>query len=194
MQRLIQRHRGPLTQDPDSLMAKRVTATLALKNPRLDEIDDNWTRFVGSNSPHFPFKTNHEYYVYTSCHRALNHIRVPFLAINAADDPIVRSVPVDAVGGGWGVMVVTPGGGHLGWFEIGANFGDAARWIKKPVLEWLRAVGEDLVVDCRQDLPLYEVDGFLKQIGRDDIGCKEVNAEAGFIMSSAGQEGIMPGL
>jgi predicted alpha/beta-fold hydrolase len=175
-------------------MAKQVTATLALKNPQLDEIDDSWTRFVGSNSPYFPFKTNREYYIYTSCHRALNDIRIPFLTINAGDDPIVRSVPVNAIGPGWGVMVITQGGGHLGWFEAGVKFGEATRWIKKPVLEWLRAVGEDLVLDNRKGLPLHEVGGFLKEIGRDDIGCKEVGEEAGFIVSTAGQEGIMRGL
>lgn len=192
MQRLLKRHLGPLTKDPDTLMAKQVFATLALKKPSLDQFDQSLTRHVGGTTPPFPFDSVDEYYIYGSSHQGLENIRVPFLTVNSADDPVVRSVPVDACHD-WGVMAMTAGGGHLGWFEIG-NTGGIKRWITRPVLEWLRAVGEDVVYDGTRGLQLHEVDGFIKEVGRDDLGCKEVDEEAGYVVSTVGQKGLLSGL
>ncbi|KAH9919414.1 uncharacterized protein B0H18DRAFT_1027985, partial [Fomitopsis serialis] len=59
------------------------------------------------------------------------------------------------------------------WFESGAD-GAIRRWFTRPVLEWLEAVGRDMVVRARPGKPLREVDGFLMEVGRDDVGCKRL--------------------
>jgi len=63
------------------------------------------------------------------------------------------------------------------------------------VVEWIRAVGEDLVVDGLEARmrPLREVDGFLKEEGRDDIGCKVVEG-GGHIVGVEGEGGLLAGL
>lgn len=192
LQRLLTRNMGPLTKDPSTLMAQRVAATLTLKRPTLDEFDHSFTRHVGGTTPPFPLASGDDYYRYGGSDKSLGAICVPFLTVNAVDDPIVRSVPLEAGGHGWGVMAMTAGGGHLGWFESGKT-GELKRWIRKPVLEWLRAVGEDLIHDSPRGLELHEVDGFIKEVGRDDLGCKEVDSEAGYVVSTAGQQGMLAG-
>jgi len=181
-------------KDPDTLMAKRVAATLAIKSPRLDEWDHSITRFVGGTLPPFPFNSGIEYYIWASSHKVLGDIRVPFLTINSTDDPVVRSVPEDAAGNGFVAMVMTSGGGHLGWFETSDQMYEVRRWIKKPILEWLRAIGEDIVREGSRGLPLHRIDGFLKEVGRDDLGCKEVDDEVGDVVGTRGQDGLLSGL
>jgi predicted alpha/beta-fold hydrolase len=44
-------------------------------------------KFGGSSLP-FPFPDAHAYYVYSSSYNKLDRIRIPFLALNADDDPI----------------------------------------------------------------------------------------------------------
>jgi predicted alpha/beta-fold hydrolase len=192
MQNVIKRHAGALSKDPDTLMTKRVTAILAMKYPRGDEVDHIMMRFVGGTFP--PFESAEAYYVCASSHKVLGDIRVPFLCINSADDPIVRTVPEDGAGNGYVVMSLTSGGGHLGWFEASDRLGEARSWIKKPVLEWLRTFGEDVVHEGQRGRPLHEVDGFLKEVGRDNIGCREVGDEAGYISGTRCQEGLLSGL
>jgi predicted alpha/beta-fold hydrolase len=193
LQKLLAHNAEGLMKDPNTLMARRVAATLAIKNPRLDEWDESLTRFVGGTCPPFPFNSGIDYYIWASSHKVLGDIQVPFLTLNSEDDPIVRSVPEDAAGNGFVAMVVTSGGGHLGWFETGDRKGEVRRWIKKPILEWLRAVGEDIVYKD-QRRPLHEVNGFLKEVGRDDLGCKEVDDEPGYVVGTKGQEGLLSGL
>lgn len=193
LQRLLARNMEPLIKDPSTLIAQRVTATLALKRPRLDEFDHSFTRYVGGTTSSFPFASVDDYYKYGGSDRGLGDIRVPFLTVNAVDDPVVRAVPLEAGGHGWGVMATTAGGGHLGWFENG-KAGELKRWIRKPVLEWLRAVGEDLIHNSPRGLELHEVDGFIKEVGREDLGCKEVDSETGYVVCTAGQQGMLAGL
>jgi len=59
----------------------------------LKDVDQAMTRFIGASSPPFPFESADAYYVWASSHHELPKIRVPFLPINAADDPIVGFVP-----------------------------------------------------------------------------------------------------
>ncbi len=67
------------------------------------------------------------------------------------------------------VVVITPHGGHLGWFE-----GLTDRWTRRtpPVLEWMRMAVEDLVVDEDKGRPVYQdADGLLEEKGGEEIGC-----------------------
>ncbi|KAH9923575.1 AB-hydrolase YheT [Amylocystis lapponica] len=163
-----------VTRHADALCANtsfaQVCSTItSLKAPSLWEFDTQYTIQYASYAAPFPFSDVRKYYTWASSHNVLAAVRVPLLAINADDDPIVPILPRDVGGNGLVALAVTRGGGHLGWFEAGRR-----QWFKKPALEWLKAVGEDLVVDNLRGKPLREVDGFIVEDGRDDIGCREV--------------------
>ncbi|OBZ75228.1 Abhydrolase domain-containing protein [Grifola frondosa] len=181
LQKLTERHISEFAQFGDHPATQAVRNGLVEKAPSLLLFDNTVTSKCGGSSPPFPFPTAYDYYRWASSHKSLAEVRVPFLAINADDDPIVQSLPIHAGDNEWVVFAVTRGGGHLGWFEAGSSFGQVKRWISKPVVEWLRAVGEILVVDGPHGRPLREVDGFLKEVGRDDIGCKEIG-EGGHVV------------
>ena len=160
---------------------------------KLIDFDEAVTRVVGGSSPPFPFTSAQDYYTAGSSHTMLGDIRVPFLAVSAGDDPIASIPPVGMTDNGWVAIAVTRGGGHLGWFEAGKTFGQVERWIRRPVVEWIRAIGEDLLVQGQRGRPLHEVDGFLKEVGRDDIGCKEVEG-GGHVVGVEGEGGLLAGL
>jgi predicted alpha/beta-fold hydrolase len=189
---LLKRHLKALQADPEHRVAKAIPLTLALKNPTLEKFDDTFTRVAGGSAPIFPFATAHDYYRYSSSHYVVKDVKVPFLAINAADDPVVRNVPMDGGGNGLVIMELTTAGGHLGWFQAGAGFVD--RWTTKPVLEWLELVGEYLIPEMEKPAPLYvDEDGFIKEEGRPILGCKEIEG-GGVIDGNGGEAGMLQGL
>ncbi|KAF8341528.1 Alpha/Beta hydrolase protein [Cantharellus anzutake] len=182
---LIRGHVGTLQKlPPDDRLAPQMDNILSLKNPTLKQVDHALTRFCGGSSPPFPFKSADEYYVWASSHRHVTSIRVPFLAINAADDPIVGFSPTEETAHGQTcALAVTPSGGHLGWFRGGSPIGSGGppdRWVREPVLEFLRAAAEDYVPDSRYGPPKdgrdrVERDGFVLERGKDLIGYKVVS-------------------
>src|SRR5258708_17327384 len=122
--------------------------------------------------------------VWASSHRHISSIRVPFLAINAAEDSIVGFTAAEETGDGQTcALAVTPSGGHLGWFHGGSPIGRGGppdRWISKPVLEFLRAVAEDFIPDSRHGPPkgardYIERDGFVLERGKDLVGYQVVS-------------------
>jgi len=182
-------HEAEFSKWPEHRVAQALPIALALKSPTLGKWDDTFTRISGGSSPPFPFPTGEAYYEWASSHKVLGGIRVPYLAINSADDPIVQVYPTDT-DNGWVTLAITPGGGHLGWFE--AENGKVMRWVRKPVLEWLRAAGEDLVHDLGRGHALAEKDGFLAEKGRDDLGCKVV--DVGELVITEQEGGVIQGL
>ena len=113
---------------------------------------------------------------------------MPFLALNAADDPIVGFVPSDETAKSVTcALAVTPSGGHLGWFHGGSTFGRPDRWIRQPVLEWLHAVAMDYVPDSKLGVNgkdrTIERDGFVLEKGKDLVGFRVV--ERGIIIDGA---------
>ncbi|KAF8894594.1 AB-hydrolase YheT [Infundibulicybe gibba] len=191
---LLKRHSKALVSaDPDHQVAKAVPITLALKNPTLETFDNNFTRIAGGSPPHFPFATAQDYYNWASSHHVVGDIRVPFLAINSADDPVVRNVPMDGGGNGLAVMALTAAGGHLGWFQSGPGYVD--RWVNKPVFEWVKLVAEDMVHEKRQRGPniYYDGEGFLREEGRPHLGCRVIPG-GGVIDGNGGEEGMLQGL
>ncbi|KAI0781038.1 AB-hydrolase YheT [Trametes elegans] len=193
LQKVVARHLDALSKFPDSPAWKAAQAVSTKKKMSLVEFDDAVTRVCGGPSPPFPFASAYDYYRAASSHKVLADIRVPFLALNSADDPIVSSLPVGVADNGWVVLGLTNAGGHLGWFEAGKRFGELERWIRKPVLEWLRAVGEDFVPEGERGRPTHEVDGFLKEVGRDNVGSKEVEG-GGHVVGAEGEGGLFAGL
>ena len=190
---LLGRNADALGKDPEHRVAKAVPLAMSLKNPTIEKFDDTFTRIAGGSAPTFPFDTAHDYYRWASSHYVVQDIRVPFLAINAADDPVVRSVPMDGADNGYVVMGLTPGGGHLGWFQAGAKSID--RWTTGPVLEWFKIVAEEIVHNTTAAPPRLYIndDGFLKEEGRDLLGCKEIEG-GGVIKSAGGAVGSLQGL
>ena len=175
------------------MVAKAANAVISLDKPTLQEFDDTFTKIAGGPAPYFPFPDANAYYVWASSHNMLQHITVPFLAINAGDDPIVSSTPMDSGGNGLVVMELTKGGGHVGWFQAGS--GRVERWTTKPVLEWLKLVGRDLVHDPKprgRSLFVGE-DGFLREKGIDNLGCKEIKG-GGLVDGNVSKGSMLQGL
>ncbi|KAF8342246.1 AB-hydrolase YheT [Cantharellus anzutake] len=168
---------------PDDRLAPQLDNIMSLKkNPTLKEVDEAFIRFCGGHSPPFPFKSADDYYAWGSSHHHLSSIRVPFLAISSADDPIIGIAPTkEAIHGQTTALVVTPAGGHLGWFQGGSPIGRPPdRWFRKPALQFLRAAAEDYVPDSRYGPPKdgsdrIERDGFVLERGKDLVGFKVVS-------------------
>ncbi|KIJ23614.1 hypothetical protein M422DRAFT_39537, partial [Sphaerobolus stellatus SS14] len=65
-----------------------------ISSPRLIDVDETLTRFLGGSSPPFPFPTTTDYYKWASSHPHIKKIRVPFLALSDMDDPVVQAIPL----------------------------------------------------------------------------------------------------
>ncbi|KAJ7449786.1 Alpha/Beta hydrolase protein, partial [Mycena latifolia] len=182
---LVRRNLDALSKFPDHMIAEHIPTVLNLKGALLDEFDDNFTRIAGGPPPDFPFATAQDYYEWGSSHNVVSDIRVPFLAIGAADDPVVQHIPMDGGGNGMVIMALTAAGGHLGWFQAGPK--GIERWVKTPVLEWMSLTGDVLVHPSPKAPHVYIEDGYYREEGRDG-GCTEV--EGGGVIEANSWEGI----
>ncbi|KAL1741532.1 Alpha/Beta hydrolase protein [Schizophyllum fasciatum] len=199
--RLVGRHRDALAKDPEHPAAHLADEVLALKRPTLEEFDEVITSKIGGPPPEWPFPSARAYYTHCSSHHVVKDIRVPFLAINAADDPVVTRVPMDGGGNGMVVMALTPHGGHLGWFEgVGTLPGQTTRWVREPVLEWMRMNGEEVAHEklARKERRVYvDEEGWVREEGSEHLGCRRI-AGGGIIDGSqqqnVGEEGMLQGL
>ncbi|KAJ7172499.1 Alpha/Beta hydrolase protein [Mycena filopes] len=189
---LVKRNLDALSKFPDHMIAEHIPAVFKLKGALLDDFDDTFTRIAGGSPPDFPFASAQDcksppYYKWGSSHNVVSKIRVPYLAINSADDPVVRNVPMDGGGNGLVVMALTACGGHLGWFQAGPA-GTIDRWIKAPVLEWMALNGEVIVHPTSQPGPrVYIENGYYREEGREG-GVKEV--EGGGLVDASSWEGL----
>lgn len=190
---MVKRNDATVSKFPDDNPLKALLPELyGLKSPTLYDVDNVLTRRVGGSPPNFPFSSTMEYYRWASCHHVLGDVRVPLLCINAGDDPIVGHLPYNVGNSPYTVLFVTPSGGHLGWFEPdGSNTRwGVRRWIVQPAIEWLRAVGEDLVeVDPPKFLPVEVVDGWTREVGRDHLGYTVVG-DVGHVVGVEGEGGL----
>lgn len=193
---VLQRHIGVFEAHPTAEVSKAIPRIFELSQATLYQFDDTITRLAGGSSPPFPFPSANDYYVWGSSHHVLGDVRVPFLALNAEDDPIVTVLPVHVAPNElspWIVFGTTRGGGHLGWFEEGSQPTQPRRWFHRPVLEWLKAMGEDVVLPKSAARPLREKDGWILEEGRDDIGCQQAEG-GGRVVGVDGEEGLLAGL
>ncbi|KZO91697.1 AB-hydrolase YheT [Calocera viscosa TUFC12733] len=181
---VVNKHLSSIVSHPLGQSVEKDLSTLfKIRAPTLKTVDTYVTRHLGGPQPPFPFPSADAYYEWASCHKSILNIRVPFLAINADDDPIIvgNMLPVEEVKQSpWCVLGVTRGGGHLGW------------WIRGPILQYLRACIEDYVPPTDRTAPGWErKNGFIYQIGdRNDIGFHE---EAG-VEDIEGAEGEATGI
>lgn len=194
LQNLLRKHEASLTADPTHYVAIAAKNVLALKNPTLEQFDEAFTRIGGGPPPHFPFPSADAYYIWGSSDKMIPKITVPFLAINADDDPVVTRVPMEGVDNGLAAIRLTKGGGHLGWFQAGDGFVD--RWTNRPVLEWLKLMGEDIVTEQESKAPRLFVDeeGWLREEGKPHLGSKEIKDKANVHDGNGGEDGILQGL
>lgn len=89
------------------------------------------------------FASTEDYYRSQSPRMFAHGIKVPFLALNAVDDPIAtqNGIPLEAASCNPNLMfALTRHGGHLGWFEGLLSFHHKKRWVTKPIIEWLLAI------------------------------------------------------
>ncbi|KAF8308152.1 AB-hydrolase YheT [Clavulina sp. PMI_390] len=196
---LFKRHLDEVNALPKgNRLEPQVPIILGLKNPTLMEMDEAMIRVVGGNSPPFPFPTAQDYFQWAQSHPALRTIRVPFLALNTKDDPIVAYNPTHEVAhSSTCALAITHAGGHLGWFHGSSNpiaslrsQKPADRWVREPVLEFLRAVAEDYVPDEKvgprpreEGVIVDKTSGFVMEVGNDMVGYKII--EEGEIISGA---------
>jgi uncharacterized protein len=193
---LLRRHLAAFETHPTAEVSKAIPNLLNHSGTTLYKFDDTITRLAGGSSPPFPHATANDYYVWGSSHRLLGDVRVPFLALNSDDDPIVTVLPVYLESNElspWIVFGVTKGGGHLAWFEEGSRPGYPRRWYRRPVLEWLKAIGEDVALPTRRTRTLREVNGWIMEEGRDDIGCQEISGSER-VIGVEGEAGLLAGL
>jgi len=181
---LVSAHVDSIMKFPDSRLAQSLPELFSRKSLTLAEFDNLITVHAGGTSPPFPFRDEQHYYTYAASHQVLGDIRIPFLAVNSDDDPIVNRIPISETDNEWVILVVTRGGGHLGWFETTGK--GSKRWMTQPALEWLRATAEKIDVPQRAMRDIRIVDGWLVESGREHLGCKD-KGEGGRIEYMTGQ-------
>jgi uncharacterized protein len=174
IRRRVLRHADSIMKFPDSRLAQCLPELSSHVSLTYQQFDDLVTVHSGGTSPPFPFKTSRDYYTHASSHKVLGDVRIPFLAVNADDDPVVKYLPVHETDNEWVIMVVTHGGGHLGWFETTGIVG-TRRWITRPALEWFRATAEKIDAPRGRVMrDIQVVDGWLVESGRESLGCREI--------------------
>jgi uncharacterized protein len=177
---------------PDSRLARCLPDLFSRKSITLEQFDDLITAHAGGSSPPFPFDNVRAYYTYASSHKVLDDVRIPFLAVNSDDDPLVNHVPIYETDNEWIFLVVTHGGGHMGWFETTGKE-KTKRWMSQPVLEWLRVTAEKIDVSRRVMPNIEVIDGWLVESGREHLGCRD-NGVGGRIEGGMRQKDLLAGL
>lgn len=178
---LLRSHLETLNKLAPTKATPHIAHVLEMRAPTLKDFDHHVTCWMGGSAPKFPFESADAYYAGSSGHDSVQDIKIPFIAFNASDDPIVAETPIEEIRQSkWVFQVVTPYGGHLGWFE-GGTFGGfqrfggpPPRWVRKPVLEWLQATGEDLgpEFDFKGLGRAQGKNGFTLEEGKTDVGYK----------------------
>ena len=92
---LARRHLSTFEAFPNAAVSKSIPGLLEQSQTTLGQFDEAVTRLAGGSSPPFPFPTADDYYVWASSHKVLGDVKVPLLALNSDDDPIVSIEKVD---------------------------------------------------------------------------------------------------
>ncbi|KAJ5279968.1 hypothetical protein N7478_005340 [Penicillium angulare] len=138
MKGLFERHVDSISKNP------RVDVEAVRKSTYLHEFDRNLQCAT------WGYPTEGAYYRDASSTDAMLGIRIPFLCIQAEDDPSILLIENQIVSPEalpyqemtqtpYGVMLTTSWGGHLGWFEAGGS-----RWFVKPVNNFLNTMAKEI--------------------------------------------------
>ncbi|PWI64944.1 hypothetical protein PCL_08395 [Purpureocillium lilacinum] len=98
--------------------------------------------------PTWGYPTEYAYYRDASSTDAVLGIQVPFIAINAADDPIALNdaLPYEEFRQNPNTILITTSlGGHLSWFESGGT-----RWYPRPICNFLNHMAFNVDLDSIQ--------------------------------------------
>jgi uncharacterized protein len=192
LKRLLSRHVESISKFPDSRLAQSLPKVFSNKRITLEQFDNLITSHAGGSSPPFPFDSARDYYTYAASHKVLGDVRIPFLAVNSDDDPLVKYAPIHETDNEWVILVITHGGGHMGWFETTGKT-KIKRWMTQPVLEWFRATVEKIDIPRHVSRKIDVVDGWLVESGREHLGCRE-NGVGGRIEGGVRQGDLFAGL
>lgn len=185
---LLHRSLPGLKIDPEHHFHSHLEVIQTLRSPTFTKVNTHLTAIIGGSPPDFPHESVHDFYRWASCAQDIAGIRVPLLAINADDDPIVRVLPEEEIRTqnekGSVLMIVTRGGGHLGWFH---GKDAKRRWISAPIVQWLRAVNEEIIFSASDPgvgpgrrVRVLGEDRFTRAEGeREDIGFRVFEGELG---------------
>lgn len=203
--RLLSKHQQAISSTsptPSHTVNVAMQNALKLKSAALEDFDNAFTsKAGGSPVPHgpFPFKSAVDYYTWASSHEKLLGVKKPLLTLNAADDPVVQVTPTGKSAESV-VMAVTPGGGHLGWFESdGSVENGLRRWFTQPTIEWFKMLEERVMHDGSEVRKWYRTsDGWLKEEGgdREHLGVRVLEGEESKFdeMDEGRREGLLQGL
>ncbi|VDC04340.1 unnamed protein product [Peniophora sp. CBMAI 1063] len=168
LQALISRHLPIYYNDPRSKVPVE---------PLKEFVNKKWVTIRGFDEVctrhSFDFVNADDYYAQASSVRYLDKVAVPFLGLNALDDPVTGTewLPtVQALTNPNILLVRTEHGGHLGWFEAKPG-GGVRRWYPRPIKEFFGALLE-YGVEPRPKLEWDEIDGRTVQRGRPDISVR----------------------
>ncbi|KAJ5806062.1 uncharacterized protein N7503_003664 [Penicillium pulvis] len=130
MKALFEKHVDQISHNP------RIDVEAVRKITYLHEFDR------ALQCPAWGYPTEGAYYRDAASTDIMLNIRIPFMCLQAEDDPIAtrEALPFqEMTQTPYGVMVTTSWGGHLGWFELGG-----ARWFAKPVNNFLNMMANEI--------------------------------------------------
>ncbi|KAF2464616.1 medium-chain fatty acid ethyl ester synthase/esterase 1 [Lindgomyces ingoldianus] len=112
-----------------------------LKNPKIDREKVRACRYLYEfdrhvQAPTWGYPTEGAYYRDAQSCDAVTAIKIPFLGINAEDDPVssIEAIPYEEFKQNpYTVLCTTNWGGHLSWFQLGGE-----RWFASAVAEFLK--------------------------------------------------------
>ncbi|KAG8896993.1 hypothetical protein FRB99_008523 [Tulasnella sp. 403] len=117
----------------------------------------------------------------TSSVNAISNVAIPVLALNAADDPLLRGkeLPREEVSQSRHmVMCVTKRGGHLGWFGTGKDGKTEGhrRWFSRVFDQWFAGLNDLNMAPRPHPKIVVGHDGYMYPEGRPDMAFMEVDA------------------
>ncbi|KAF2199977.1 medium-chain fatty acid ethyl ester synthase/esteras-like protein 1 [Delitschia confertaspora ATCC 74209] len=121
-----------------------------LKNPNIDEQKVKSAKYLWEidryiQAPTWGYPSEGAYYRDATSTDALVAIKIPFLGINAEDDPIssVEAIPYEEFKQNpYTVLCCTNWGGHLSWFQGGGK-----RWFATAVTKFFMKLQDDIDMD-----------------------------------------------
>lgn len=137
LRKYFKRHMHHFTSNSGEQGTINIAAALAFKTVR------DWDAAV--IVPQYGFKDTDEFYATGSTAGRIHEIGIPFLALNAEDDPICPTdgLPQKAFAKNENtISVITPCGGHVAWIENSGVFLPkfTYSWDNRVIVEWLQAL------------------------------------------------------
>ena len=100
------------------------------------------------------YKNGDDYYRQISSYKLVKNINVPFLIINAKDDPVCnyKGIPIDDISENKNIiLILTDKGAHSCYIENESQFSLKTRqWILKPIIEFLTYLKENSLRKCNK--------------------------------------------